>query len=79
MTNKCKLSVGSVTIAEKAMRTLASAAIYSEIIKIDGSTGRGCVYGIEFGCSSADEVKLLLRRAGIKAKDPYADKGSQTI
>ena len=70
MTPKCKLSVGSVTYAEKAMRALAMAAIYSEIIKLDGKErGRGCVYGLEIACSQLDNAKAVLRTAGVKIKE----------
>ena len=70
MTAKCKLSVGSVTYAEKAMRILARAAIYSEMVKLDGDTrGKGCIYGLEVSCSQLDNAKAALRTAGIKAKD----------
>ena len=76
MTVKCKLSVGSVTYAEKAMRALARAAVYSEMVKLDGGTrGKGCVYGLELACSQLDNAKTVLRSAGIKAKDYPSDAG----
>ena len=74
MTAKCKLSVGSVTNAEKAMRALARATIYSEIVKLDSAgRGKGCVYGLELPCSQLDNAKAVLRSAGIKAKDLSSD------
>ena len=68
MNTKCTVSIGSVTYAEKAMRALASAAIYSEIVKLDESRSRGCIYGLEFPCSQSDNVRAVLRTAGIKTK-----------
>ena len=68
MNTKCTVSIGSVTYAEKAMRALASAAIYSEIIKLDEKKSRGCIYGLEFPCSQEENVRAVLRQAGIKTK-----------
>lgn len=76
MTAKCKLSVGSVTYAEKAMRALAKAAIYSEVIKLEsGSRGKGCVYGLELACSQLENAKTVLRSVGIKTKDLSGESG----
>ena len=79
MITKCTVSIGSVTYAEKAMRALASAAIYSEIIKLDESRSRGCIYGLEFPCSQAENVKAVLRQAGIKAKSFSAPGGENKL
>ena len=68
MNEKCTVSLGSVTYAEKAMRVLARAAIYSEIVKLDEKKSRGCIYGLEFTCTQVDNVKTVLRQAGIKTK-----------
>ena len=76
MNTKCTVSVGSVTYAEKAMRALASAAIYSEIVKLDENRSRGCVYGLEFPCSQSDNVRAVLRQAGIKTKNFSATGGN---
>ena len=75
MITKCKLSIGSVTYAEKAMRALARAAIYSEIVKLDNDKGHGCVYGLEISCSQLENAKTVLRSAGIKAKELPAKEG----
>ena len=76
MTEKSLLSVGSVTYAEKAMRALAKAAIYSEIVKLDsGKGGKGCVYGLELAPSQLENAKAVLRAAGIKAKDRSGEGG----
>ena len=68
MSTKCTVTLGSVTYAEKAMRALASAAIYSEIVKLDESRSRGCIYGLEFPCSQTDNARAVLKQAGIKTK-----------
>ena len=78
MTEKSKLAVGSVTYAEKAMRALAKAAIYSEMIKLESaSRGRGCIYGLELPTSQLENAKTVLRAAGIKVKDYYDSDGQK--
>ena len=79
MNTKCTVSIGSVTYAEKAMRALASAAIYSEIIKLDENRNRGCIYGLEFPCSQTDNVRAVLRTAGIKTKSFSAPGGKNIL
>jgi len=67
--NKCGVTLGSVTSATRAQRALASAAIYSEIIKLgDDAQGRGCTYGLEFGCSQKENVRTVLANAGIRPR-----------
>ena len=78
MNTKCTVSVGSVTYAEKAMRALASAAIYSEIVKLDESRSRGCIYGLEFSCSQSENVRAVLHNAGIKTKS-FSARGGKNI
>ena len=66
---RCIVSLGSVTVATRAQRALAGAAIYSEIVKLgDDETGKGCTYGLEFGCSSKENVKTVLDNAGIRIR-----------
>ena len=46
MTDKCTVSIGSITYASKAQKALASASIPAEIVKTERSgLGSGCVYG----------------------------------
>lgn len=67
--NKCVVSLGSITVATRAQRVLAGAALYSEIVKLgDDSLGKGCTYGLEFGCSSKTGVKAALENAGIRIR-----------
>ena len=66
----CGVSVGSVTYAIKAQKALAVAAIHSEIVKLDsGNFGKGCTYGLEFGCSQLDGVKTVLKNSGIRFRE----------
>ena len=68
--NRCVASLGSITSATRAQRALASAAIYSEIIKLgDDAQGKGCTYGLEFGCSQLENVKTVFANAGIRPRD----------
>ena len=46
MTAKCRLSVGSVTYAEKGVRALAKAAIYSEALKLESGSSSTVANGI---------------------------------
>ena len=63
----CRVSVGSVTYAIKAQKSLAVAAIHSEVVKLDsGNFGKGCTYGLEFGCSQRANVSAVLGNAGIR-------------
>ena len=74
--NKCVVSLGSVTVATRAQRLLAAAALYSEIVKLDDDAlGKGCTYGLEFGCSSEGNVKAVLKNAGIRIRGPVRDGG----
>ena len=65
--NRCVVTLGSVTNATRAQRALARAAIYSELIKLGGDAhGKGCTYGLEFGCSQLVGVMTVLNNSGIK-------------
>ena len=67
---RCRVTIGSITYATKAQKALSSAAIYSEIIKLDSQNfGKGCTYGLEFSCAQGENVKTVLRSAGIKHND----------
>jgi hypothetical protein len=66
----CRVTIGSVTYATKAQRSLAKAAIYAEMVKLDsGNSGRGCTYGLEFPCTQWDNVRAVLQSIGIKTRD----------
>lgn len=74
--NKCGASLGSVTAATQAQRLLASAAIYSEIVRLDNDKGgKGCAYGVEFPCSQKGNVKAIFGNAGIRPRNFYTEDG----
>ena len=76
--NKCVVSLGSVTVATRAQRALTNAAIYSEIVKLgDDEFGKGCTYGLEFGCPSKGNVKAVLDSAGIRIRGYIRDGGGK--
>ena len=60
----CAIVVGSMNRAIRARDRLASAALFSKVIKVD--RGSGCVYGVSVACSSMRAATDILRRAGIK-------------
>ncbi len=63
----CKISIGSLTYAIKAQKALTVAALYSEVIKLEG--GRGCTYGLEFPCNTADGVSFVLKNEKVRFKE----------
>ena len=66
---KCSAALVSMTQAIKAQRLLASAAIPSDVIKLDsGAAMRGCTYGIEFACGQLNNVKTVLANSGMVVK-----------
>ena len=65
----CAIVIGSVNRAIRARDLLASAALFSKVIKVDGKTrGEGCAYAVEVACSSLKRASDLLRRAGISGR-----------
>ena len=72
MTDKCTVSIGSITYASKAQKALSNALISSEIVKTERARlGGGCIYGLEFSCSQLSNVIAVLDHAGIKAKRSF--------
>lgn len=64
----CRAELQSMTVAQRAQRVLAAAAIPVEIIKLDSSRRKGCSYGIEFNCNQKNNVDTVLSSAGIGVK-----------
>ncbi len=65
----CSAELQSMTMAQKAQKTLAAAAIPVEIIKLSSSSARrGCSYGIEFSCNQKNNVVGVLTAAGLAVK-----------
>ena len=65
----CAILVGSMNRAIRARDLLASAALFSKVIKIDqASSSGGCAYGVSVPCQSLKSASDVLRQAGIKGK-----------
>ena len=66
----CSAAIGSVSEALAAQRILAASAIPTEVIKYERApSGRGCIYGISFGCAWENNVRAALGAAKIDAKE----------
>lgn len=64
--NSCIFLTGSVTYAIKAKRLLAESSILVQTTKVSSHRGRkGCIYGIEFPCQQANNIRRILESAGI--------------
>jgi hypothetical protein len=66
--NECYAEIGSLTLAMKARAALASAAIPSEVIKTQGPSLRGCIYGISFSCQQNNNARTVLANSRIPVK-----------
>ena len=64
----CSAELRSMTAAQKAQSVLRSAAIPSAVIKLDGTQGRGCAYGVRFACNQKNNVSAILTKAGVTVK-----------
>ena len=64
----CYAEFGSVTLAMKARAALAAAAIPSEVIKLQSSSRRGCVYGLSFSCQQLANARTVLNNSRIPTK-----------
>ncbi len=65
----CELVIGSLTHAQKAQSVLSQAAIFSQVVKVDGAEGRrGCSYGISIPSDRMDDARAVLKRAGIRIR-----------
>ncbi len=63
----CIAVAGSMTYAMKAQNALAAASIRSNVTKINSSKSKkGCAYGVSFQCCQLNNVKTVLRNAGIR-------------
>ena len=70
----CAILVGSMNRAIRARDLLASAALFSKVIKVDRAKEEGgCTYGLSVPCQSFKSSVEILRRAGIKGT-PYLGK-----
>ncbi len=65
-----KAVIGSTTQAMNAQKTLAKAAIRSDVVKISsGHSNNGCIYGIEFAPEQYRNVQYILSSYGIKVRE----------
>lgn len=66
---KCTATFETMTLATKAQHTLASAAIRSEVVKLDSSySGHGCAWGLDFSCAQENNVRTILGNARIPVR-----------
>ena len=71
---RCVAVIGSMTRAMRAQSVLAASAIRTEVIKADSSrTGHGCAYAIAFSCYQEENVKRILKSAGVRIRSIYGD------
>ena len=68
ISSECFAELGSMTLAMKAHTALVAAAIPSEVIKMQSSSRRGCVYGLSFSCHQQSNARLVLSNARIPVK-----------
>lgn len=65
-----KAVIGSTTQAMNAQKTLAKAAIRSDVVKISsGHSNNGCIYGIEFAPEQYRNIRYILSSYGIKVRE----------
>lgn len=71
-------AVGSMTVAIKAQRVLASSGITVEIISLSPrETKRGCAYGVSYPIQLEANVRNVLRTARISVSQYFKKGGSQ--
>lgn len=63
--SNCIFKIGTVTLAGKAKKVLASNSIYVKVVKLSSSASKGCMHGIEFNCNQKSNVIHLLLRESI--------------
>ena len=65
----CIAVIGSMTQAMKAQAALAEASIRASVTKISSTKSQtGCVYGLDFPCRQADNVRQVLEDAKIPVR-----------
>ena len=69
---ECVAVIGSMTQAMRAQALLSRAAIRTEVIKADSARlGRGCAYALSYHCAQNENLKRVLRDAGIRVRSYY--------
>ena len=62
----CLATIGSMTLAIKAQRTLLDLGLHAEVRSLSPTrTRRGCAYGITFPCEARRAVRTALQSARI--------------
>ena len=65
----CIVTTRSQTYAIKGQKVLSAHGIGARIVRLNAKTNaKGCYFGIEISCSSADAAADVLRREGV----PYS-------
>ncbi len=65
----CSAVMGTLTMAQKAQKALARAAIPASVGKIHSSEShRGCAWSVGFSCNQLQNVQSVLASAGINVK-----------
>ena len=71
----CKAAIGGLTLAMRAQKALAAAAIPTAVIKYDDDarSKKGCIYGLTFSCGQRINVETVLAGEGIKVREWKAE------
>lgn len=66
----CRAALGPLTLAMRAQRALAAAAIPTTVIKYDSDAreGKGCLYGLAFSCSQRRNIETVLGGERIRVR-----------
>ncbi len=65
----CSAAMAGLTVAQKAQKALAAAAIPSSVGKIKANEAhRGCTWCVNFSCNQSENVKTVFASAGINVK-----------
>ena len=68
VTGACRADLRTVTLSQRAQKILAASAIPSEVIRLEGTSGHGCSYGIELSCNQRANAEHILSASGIGIK-----------
>ena len=64
----CRADLRTLTLSQRAQKILAASAIGAELVKLEGTSGHGCSYGIELPCNQRGNAERLLSASGIGIK-----------
>ena len=67
---ECVAVIGSMSQAMRAQSVLATAAIPSDVTKLEASSlHRGCVFGVRYSCAQENNVRAILASSRISVKE----------